>query len=121
MIRYTRYFLDRGVKVYLNETRDGLKIRGLSSLPGKIKSEVLEFARQKKEWIIIQLKTQNLPVNDRAKMLWKYANNIADWVDNSDGEHYTKRQEKVPGLTILSQYIDKMILQCDQSDPWWMD
>ena len=62
-MNHLSYFSDKGLTVSSIENGD-LKIQGLSSLPGNLRSQVLEYAKSYKQQILFEIKMQDNTIHE---------------------------------------------------------
>lgn len=108
-MNYIEFFRKYELEV---STTDGmsLQIRGLSSLHGNEKESVLQYAKQHKTGILIEI-------------TWKQTEQLADWIDYSDTPIEEKRA-RLPEFQALTIRIDELIkehLRIDQEKEQQMD
>lgn len=97
---YLNFFKSHGLEIFTDDGKD-IQIRGISSLPGNKKNFVLQYARQNKIAILIEV-------------LWAEADTLADWIDNPGSEApWQDRAARVSDLEAMSKRIEDLIQQRD--------
>lgn len=110
-MNHVNYFSNKGLDITI--TPDGnLKIQGLSSLQGKLTDQVLQYAKKNKWRILFEIKTQKKTLKEKIDILWNQADELADWLDDSDSDiSWQERTLKIPELQEMSLEIDRLIAQ----------
>ena len=67
-MNHLSYFSDKSLTISL-AGNDGLKIRGLSSLPGTLRNQTLEYAKTHKPQILFEIRMQDKTVQDEGTTL----------------------------------------------------
>jgi len=106
-MNHINYFSDIGLNI--NTTPDGnLKIQGLSVLENGLKNQVLQYAKQNKYEIMLQLELN---------YLWDKAWNLADWIDDADSKiDWRERTKYVPEVLKMSARIGELELLINQEE-----